>query len=101
MTALMISFQWTVNVGGICCSSCMRVNLWPMQFIHGSWELQDVPAVWKLGNISVSRKDKKEDLANSSPACLSLVPGKITEEVIVRVNEKCFKDNTVVVVSTG
>lgn len=52
-----------------------------------SWESGEVPVNWKLANVPVFKKGRKEDPGNYRPFSLSLVPGKIMEKVILGVTE--------------
>ncbi|PKU46017.1 rna-directed dna polymerase from mobile element jockey-like [Limosa lapponica baueri] len=59
-----------------------------------SWDSGEVPADWKLANVPIFEKDKKEDLGNYRP--ITSVPGKIMEKVILEVTEKPLRDNAVI-----
>ena len=45
--------------------------------------------------LPIFKKGKKEDPDNYRPVSLTSVPGKIMEKVILGVNEKHLRDNTV------
>ncbi|XP_052628596.1 uncharacterized protein LOC128134646 [Harpia harpyja] len=61
-----------------------------------SWESEEVPVDWKLANVPIFKKGKKEDPGNYRPVSLTSVPGEIMEKVILRVTEKHLRDNTVI-----
>jgi len=64
---------------------------WDLSIIfQWSWEFGDVPVNWRL---AVFQKGKKEDPDNYWPGCLTSVPGKIMEKIILSVTEKHLKDN--------
>ena len=49
-----------------------------------SWLTREVPEGWSLAQcISIYRKDSKEDPGNHRPVSLTLVPGKVMEQIIV------------------
>ncbi|KAF4798132.1 RNA-directed DNA polymerase from mobile element jockey [Turdus rufiventris] len=69
----------------------------PLLIFELSWETRAVPANWKLANIiPIFKKGKKEEPRNYRPASLTLVPGKVKENIILRDTEKYLKDNAVI-----
>ena len=61
-----------------------------------SWDSGKVPVDWKLANVPIFKKGKKEDPGNYRPVSLTSVPGKIMENVILGVTEKHLRDNAVI-----
>ncbi|GAB0184036.1 mitochondrial enolase superfamily member 1 [Grus japonensis] len=59
------------------------------------WESGEVPVNWKLANVPIFKKSKKEDPGNHRPVSLTSVPGKIME-FILGVIEKHLRDNAVI-----
>lgn len=62
-----------------------------------SWESGEVPADWKLANVTlISKKGVREDPGNSRPGSLTSVPGKITEKIIASTTERHLKKNAII-----
>lgn len=62
-----------------------------------SWESRKVSVGRKLPNIIPAlQKDKKEGPGNYKPVGLTSVPDKVTEKIILGVNEKHLKDYAVI-----
>lgn len=62
-----------------------------------SWESRKVSFGRKLPNIIPTlQKDKKEGPGNYKAVSLTSVPDKVTEKIILRVNEKHLKDYAVI-----
>ncbi|GAB0207891.1 mitochondrial enolase superfamily member 1 [Grus japonensis] len=67
----------------------------PLSIIYQqSWLTGEVPDDWRLANVtSIYRKGPKEDSGNYRPVSLTLVPGKVMEQVIVSTLTKHVQDN--------
>ncbi|KAK4831728.1 hypothetical protein QYF61_018858 [Mycteria americana] len=73
-----------------------NVIMGPLSMIfQQSWESGEFPVHWKLVNVPIFKKGKKEDCGNYRPVSLTSVPRKIMEKVILGV-EKHLRDNTVI-----
>ena len=57
-----------------------------------SWKSGEVSVDWKLANVPVFKKGKKEDPGNYRPVSLTSVPGKIMEKIIMGVIETHTND---------
>ncbi|KAK4807071.1 hypothetical protein QYF61_018412 [Mycteria americana] len=57
----------------------------PLSIIYQqSWLTGEVPADWRLANVTpIFKKGRKEDLGNYRPVSLTLVPGKLMEQIIL------------------
>jgi len=75
-------------------NSSASLNKMQTEASKWSWESGEVPVDWKLANVPVFKKGKKEDLGNYRPVSLILVPRKFMEKVILEV--KHLGDNRVV-----
>uniref|UniRef100_A0A8B9BBZ3 Reverse transcriptase domain-containing protein n=1 Tax=Anser brachyrhynchus TaxID=132585 RepID=A0A8B9BBZ3_9AVES len=62
--------------------------------ILGIW--RGVPLDWKLVNVPIFKKGKKEDPSNYRPVSLTSVPGKIMERMILEVTEAHLGDSAVI-----
>lgn len=59
-----------------------------------SWEFGEVPVDWKLVNIvPIFKEGKKEDPGNCRLGCLTPVPIKLMENIILEGIEKHWEDN--------
>ena len=48
------------------------------------WSTREVPEDWRLASvIPIYKKNHKKDLANYRPVILTLVPGKVMEQIIL------------------
>uniref|UniRef100_A0A8B9CHE2 Reverse transcriptase domain-containing protein n=1 Tax=Anser brachyrhynchus TaxID=132585 RepID=A0A8B9CHE2_9AVES len=68
----------------------------PLSIIQRSWEYGEVPVDWKLANVPIFKKGKKEDPSNYRPVSFTSVPGKIMEKMILEVIEAHLGDNAVI-----
>ncbi|KAJ7397477.1 rna-directed dna polymerase from mobile element jockey-like [Pitangus sulphuratus] len=66
------------------------------RIVEKSWESREVPTDWKLANIPILKKSKKEDPGNCRPVHLTLLTGKVMEKIILGGIGKHLKDNTVI-----
>lgn len=56
-----------------------------------------VPADWKLANIlPIQKKGIREDPGNYRPVCLTSVPGKIMESIMLAATERNLKENSII-----
>ncbi|GAB0204815.1 mitochondrial enolase superfamily member 1 [Grus japonensis] len=57
----------------------------PLSIIYQqSWLTGEVPVDWRLANaMPIYKKGQKEDLGNYRPVSLTLVPGKVLEQIIL------------------
>ncbi|KAK4816228.1 hypothetical protein QYF61_013636 [Mycteria americana] len=74
------------------------VTAGPLSIIHQrSWESGQVPADRKLANIiPIHQKGTREDPGNYRPVSLTLVPGKIMEEILLGATERHLQDNATI-----
>ncbi|KAK4810867.1 hypothetical protein QYF61_008839 [Mycteria americana] len=70
----------------------------PLSIIYQrSWESGEVPADWKLANVTpIYKKGMREYPGNYRPVSLTSVPGKIMEEIILGAIERHLKDNAII-----
>ncbi|GAB0183609.1 mitochondrial enolase superfamily member 1 [Grus japonensis] len=62
-----------------------------------SWLTGEVPVDWRLANVmSIHKKGWKEDLGNCRPVSLTLVPGKVMEQIILSAITRHIQDNQVI-----
>ncbi|PKU34570.1 hypothetical protein llap_15126 [Limosa lapponica baueri] len=69
----------------------------PLSIIYQqSWLTREVPVDWHLANVMpIHKKGRKEDPGNYRPVCLTSVPGKVMEQIILSVITRHVKDNQV------
>ncbi|GAB0209804.1 mitochondrial enolase superfamily member 1 [Grus japonensis] len=67
----------------------------PISIIYQqSWIIGEVPVDWKLANVTpIHKKGQKEDLGNYRPVSLTLVPGKVMEQIIFSAITRHVQDN--------
>ncbi|KAK4828106.1 hypothetical protein QYF61_023468, partial [Mycteria americana] len=67
----------------------------PLSLIYQqSWITGEVPADWRLANVTpIFRKGRKEDPGNYRPISLTLVPGKLMEQIILSAIARHVEDN--------
>ncbi|KAK4825595.1 hypothetical protein QYF61_000684 [Mycteria americana] len=66
----------------------------PLSIIYQqSWLTGEVPADWRLANVTPIFKDWKEDPGNYRPVSLTSVPGKLMEQMILSAITRHVEDN--------
>ncbi|KGL82453.1 RNA-directed DNA polymerase from mobile element jockey, partial [Tinamus guttatus] len=67
----------------------------PLSIIYQkSWSTGEVPDDWRLANETpIHKKCRMEDPGNYRPVSLTSVPGKVMEQIILRVNTQHVRDN--------
>ncbi|GAB0209611.1 mitochondrial enolase superfamily member 1 [Grus japonensis] len=67
----------------------------PLSIIYQqSWLTEEVPVDWRLANVMpIYKKGWKEDPGNYRPVSLTLVPGKVMEQIILSVLTRQVQDN--------
>ena len=70
----------------------------PLSVIYQlSWLTREVPLGWKLANVTpIYKKGWKEDVGNYRPVSLTLVPGKVMEQIILSAITWHVQDNQVI-----
>ncbi|PKU43646.1 rna-directed dna polymerase from mobile element hypothetical protein [Limosa lapponica baueri] len=70
----------------------------PLSIIYErSWRTGEVPEDWRKANITpVYKKGKKKDPGNYRPISLTSVPGKIVEQLVLKVISKHIEDKEVI-----
>ncbi|KFV88526.1 RNA-directed DNA polymerase from mobile element jockey, partial [Struthio camelus australis] len=62
-----------------------------------SWQLGEVPEDWKKANVTpVFKKGKKEEPGNYRPVSLTSIPGKVMEQLLLKVITKHLEDKKVI-----
>ncbi|KAK4810354.1 hypothetical protein QYF61_019273 [Mycteria americana] len=66
----------------------------PSIIYQQSWLTGEVPVDWRLANVTpIYKKGWKEDPGNYRPVSLTLVPGKLTEQIILSAITRHVEDN--------
>ncbi|KFQ31503.1 hypothetical protein N332_06279, partial [Mesitornis unicolor] len=67
----------------------------PLSIIYQqSWLTGEVPVDWRLANgTPIYKKGRKEDLGNYRPVSVTLVPGKVMEQIILSAITRHMQDN--------
>ncbi|GAB0209891.1 mitochondrial enolase superfamily member 1 [Grus japonensis] len=70
----------------------------PLSIIYQqSWLTGEVPVDWRLANVTpIHKKGRKEDPGNYRPVTLTLVPGKVMEQIILSGITWHIQDNQVI-----
>uniref|UniRef100_A0A8D0KSJ6 Reverse transcriptase domain-containing protein n=1 Tax=Strix occidentalis caurina TaxID=311401 RepID=A0A8D0KSJ6_STROC len=70
----------------------------PLSIIYQqSWLTGEVPTDWKLANVTpIYKKGRKDDLGNYRPVSLTLVPGKLMEQIILSTIIQHMRDNQMI-----
>jgi len=67
---------------------------------HQSWLPEEVPVDWRLAAVMpIYKKSWKEDPGNYRPVSLTLVPGKVMEQIIFSAIRQQVQDNQVIMPS--
>ncbi|KAK4809734.1 hypothetical protein QYF61_007102 [Mycteria americana] len=75
-----------------CDNQCLQRDLICQQ----SWLAGEVPVDWRLANVTpIYKKGRKEDPGNYRPVSLTLVPGKVMEQIILSAIMRHIQDNQV------
>ncbi|KFV85992.1 hypothetical protein N308_06800, partial [Struthio camelus australis] len=62
-----------------------------------SWRSGEVPEDWKKANVTpVFKKGKKEEPGNDRPVSLTSIPGKVMEQLLLKVITKHVEDKKVI-----
>ncbi|KFQ27903.1 hypothetical protein N332_06187, partial [Mesitornis unicolor] len=67
----------------------------PLSIIYQqSWLTGEVPVDWRLANVTlIYKRGQKEDPGNYRPVSLTLVPGKVMEQIILSAITRHMQDN--------
>ncbi|PKU41933.1 rna-directed dna polymerase from mobile element jockey-like [Limosa lapponica baueri] len=69
----------------------------PLSIIHQSWQTGEVPANWRLANVTpIHKKGWMDDPGNSRPVSLTSEPGKVVEQTILSAIMQHMKDAQVI-----
>ncbi|KFV80445.1 hypothetical protein N308_07710, partial [Struthio camelus australis] len=65
--------------------------------LERSWQSGEVPEDWKKANVTpVFKKGKKEEPGNYRPVSLTSIPGKVMEQLLLKVITKHLEDKKVI-----
>ncbi|KFV73649.1 hypothetical protein N308_14107, partial [Struthio camelus australis] len=65
--------------------------------LERSWRSGEVPEDWKKANVTpVFKKGKKEEPGNYRPVSLTSIPGKVMEQLLLKVITKHLEDKKVI-----
>ncbi|PKU39068.1 rna-directed dna polymerase from mobile element jockey-like [Limosa lapponica baueri] len=83
---------------GIHLRELVEVLAEPLSIIYQqSWQTGEVPADWHLANVTpIHKKGRKDDPGNYRPVSLTLVPGKVMEQIILSAIMQHMKDTWVI-----
>ncbi|XP_074998246.1 mRNA cap guanine-N(7) methyltransferase isoform X4 [Calonectris borealis] len=63
-----------------------------MQALEQSWLTGEVPVDWRLANVTpIYKKGRKEDAGNYRPVSLTLVPGKVMEQIVLSTTRGTYR----------
>ncbi|GAB0206941.1 hypothetical protein GRJ2_003159700 [Grus japonensis] len=66
-------------------------------WVRRSWRTGEVPEDWRKANVTpVFKKGKKEDWGNYRPVSLTSIPGKVMEQLILKVINKDVEEKKVI-----
>ncbi|KFP75099.1 hypothetical protein N311_07134, partial [Apaloderma vittatum] len=70
----------------------------PLSIIYQqSWLTGEVPSDWKLADVTpIYKKGQKDDPGNYRPDSLTLVPGKLMEQIVLSCMTRHVQDNQVI-----
>ncbi|KAK4830948.1 hypothetical protein QYF61_014407 [Mycteria americana] len=76
----------------------VEVLIKPLSIIYQqSWLTGEVPVDWRLANVTpIYKKGRKEDPGNNRPVSLTLVPGKLMEQIILSAIMQHVQDNQMI-----
>ncbi|RMC14009.1 hypothetical protein DUI87_09095 [Hirundo rustica rustica] len=68
----------------------------PLFIFEWFWESREIPKDWKVGDIILIFKGKREDPESYRPVSLISVPGKIMKKTLLGDTEKLLEDNAAI-----
>ncbi|KFQ02761.1 hypothetical protein N330_02777, partial [Leptosomus discolor] len=70
----------------------------PLSIIYQkSWLTGEVPVDWRIANMTpIYKKGQKEDPGNYRPVSLTLVPGKVMEQIVLSATTSHLQNNQVI-----